>query len=1077
MPIRGGRARGGPRTRGGAAASLLFAITAAGASAEPAPSLHFERIGTEGGPPPGVITALHQDRNGYIWIGSRNGLIRFDGYGYERFQHDPSDEGSLADSTIRTIYEESDGTLWFGTNTGGLDRFEPATRSFVHHRHNSADPRSLSHDSVYTICRDRRGALWVGTQKGLNRYDAASQGFVRILAGGPEGLLNDYIMTLYEDRAGRLWVGTLKGGLHRWDDERGRFEVFRHDPTNPGSLVDDQISALLEDDAQRLWVGTLSGLSWLDPDRRTFHSFLQKPTLPGQRKASIITSLAPGPPGSIWVGTHGDGIAALDAATGQLQIWRHDSVQRDSLSEDKIIALLSDRSGALWIGTWGGGLNRLSPASQRFDGPGDAGFPPPGVSDRDVTAVLHDHNGGIWAGTRTGYLVRLDPDTGRSETVLRGGDEGVSRTLVAMEEDREGHVWIGASGSLLRLSPASGELREWKHDPEDRDSLGPGYVSAVLEDRGGRLWVGTGEGGVQQIDREGRVLRRITNDPEDPSSLSDDYVTALLEDRRGSLWVGTRSGGLNELDPATGRVRRFVPVTGDPSSLGHRFVTSLLEDARGRLWVGTGGGGLNRIDRAADGTIRFHRVTEQDGLIDDDVTGIVEDDDGSLWVTTRRGLSRFHPERNAVINLFVSDGLPSAEFESGSAARSRKLLCFGTVRGLVAFHAGTEFRTSSPSTIVVRSIRTAAGDESARLAGSGAEGLEIPYGAWLSIELAVLDFNPELEHAYAYRLGDDWIELGARREITFTSLQPGAHALHVRGRNSQGVWGEAPAPLRITVVPPFWMTVRFRLLMVGAVVGLALAAHRRRTSMLERRNRDLLELHRQREKARQDLDDAYQRLRRLTRRLEAAKEDERKLIARELHDEMGPSLTAVIINLQLLSSHRSPEQVERRINDTIGLVDRMIQRIREVSLDLRPPLIDELGLVPALGGYLESVSERSGVEISMRGDKNLGRLPAHVPITAFRVVQEAVTNVTRHAEADHVEVAIRRDGSWLDVRVEDDGRGFDVGEIAGHAAAGRAIGLLGMQERVGMLGGEIEIDSSPGRGTRIHVRLPLLEAA
>jgi signal transduction histidine kinase len=192
---------------------------------------------------------------------------------------------------------------------------------------------------------------------------------------------------------------------------------------------------------------------------------------------------------------------------------------------------------------------------------------------------------------------------------------------------------------------------------------------------------------------------------------------------------------------------------------------------------------------------------------------------------------------------------------------------------------------------------------------------------------------------------------------------------------------------------------------------------------------------------------------------------------------MGPSLTAVIINLQLLSTQRNPEQLARRIEDTVELVDRMIQRIRDVSLDLRPPLIDELGLVPALGGYLESVSERTGIEISMRGDKELGRLPAHLPITAFRLVQEALTNITRHADAGHVEIVVRRDGSWLDVSVEDDGKGFDVGDTMDRASAGKAIGLLGMQERVGMVGGEIKIESTPGEGTRIHARLPLSEAA
>jgi signal transduction histidine kinase/ligand-binding sensor domain-containing protein len=1050
-----------------AAVAPLLVTACLSAFGDPAPNLHFERIGSTGGPPPEVITALLQDRDGFIWIGSRNGLLLFDGYSYTKFQYDPSDPGSLSDSTIRTIYADRDGTIWVGTNTGGLNRFDPATRSFVHYRHDSADPGSLSHDSVYAILRDRTGRLWVGTQKGLNRLDPGEKSFVRFAAGGSEGLVNDFIITLYEDRAGRLWAGTLGGGLHRWDDAARRFEVFRHDAANGESLADDRISSLLEDDAGRLWVGTLEGLSRMDVDRREFLSFRQEP----------VTALAPGPPGKIWVGTLRTGLDEIDTDTGLLRGWQHDPNRPDSLSENTIIALLSDRDGSLWIGTWGGGLERLSHASQRFSGPGDAGFPPAGVPARDVTSMLRARDGRIWIGTRSGYLVRWDPANRRYESILVGGSEGEARIVIDMAEDRLGRIWIGASDGLLRLDPSTGEKHRYTRRPDDPRSLGPGYVTAVFVDSSGTLWVGTGEGGLQRVDETGAVVQRFVHDPNNPASLSDDFVTTLIEDRQGRLWIGTRSGGLNELDTATGRARRFQPVAGDPSSLGHHCVTALLEDSIGRLWVGTAGGGLNRIVRSEDGAIRFDRVDKNLGLVDDDVTGVLEDDDHSLWVATRNGLSRFQPERNAFTNLLVSDGLPAAEFEPNAAVRSRGTLFFGTVRGLVALPAGTSFETPSRSPVVVRSIRTASGEMFGRRGARAPDRLEIRYGAWLSVELAVLDFSPERDHRYAYRLDDDWVDLGESREITFTSLQPGIHALRVRGRNSQGVWSETEAPLRVTVVPPYWMTWPFRLLMLSLVVTVVLAMHWRRTSVLERRNRELLELHRQREKARQDLDDAYQRLRRLTRGLEAAKEDERQRIARELHDEMGPSLTAVIINLQLLPKQKGAERTARKIADTVDLVDRMVQRVRDISLDLRPPLIDELGLVPALSGYLESVSERTGIRIRIRGDQDLGPLPADVPITAFRVVQEAVTNAIRHSGAVSVDVSVRRNGARLDLDVEDDGRGFDVGDTMERAAVGKSLGLLGMKERVGMLSGEIEIDSAPGTGTRVRVHLPVVEAA
>jgi signal transduction histidine kinase len=330
--------------------------------------------------------------------------------------------------------------------------------------------------------------------------------------------------------------------------------------------------------------------------------------------------------------------------------------------------------------------------------------------------------------------------------------------------------------------------------------------------------------------------------------------------------------------------------------------------------------------------------------------------------------------------------------------------------------------------------------------------------------MAVLDFAAPEHNAYAYRLGDrPWIDLGTRRSVTFTDLAPGKHVFAARGRNGQGVWRDARA-IEVTVPPPFWMTWWFRAAGVAAVAGAALGAHRLRTASLARRNRQLVELQTQRERAQAELRAAYDRLRHLTRRFEAAKEEERKRIARELHDDLGPSLTAVIINLQLGSKERLAESTE--------LVDRIIQQIRDLSLALRPPLLDEMGLIPALKGYLESTAERTGLDLDFRGDPALSGLPPEVEITAFRVAQEAITNVVRHAGARRATTSIERVDGRLVVSVEDDGAGFDVG-AAMSAPTGSAVGLLGMRERVQLLGGDLSIDAAPGRGTRVRAELPL----
>ena len=1040
--------------------------------------LHFERVGTESGPPQEVITALCQDRAGFIWIGSRDGLTLYDGYTFRVFEHDPSDPSSMSDNAIRTIHEDRRGNLWLGTNTGGLNRLDRATWQFQHFRHDSADPRSLSHDSVYAILEDRTGALWVGTQVGLNRFDYETGTFERFMAdpGDPGSISSDYVYTLYQDRDGRLWVGTIDGGLNLWQPESGTFTALRHDPDDPRTLNDDIVFAVVEDLSGSLWVGTNQGLNVMDPNSGSFRRFEHDPQDATTLSDPLITSLALGPPGKLWIGTHGGGLNELDIESGRFRAWRHAPYRRDSLGDDRVITLLNDRAGALWIATWGGGLNRLTKSSLLLSASADNARMPEGLSSSDIAALFSDREGGIWIGTRAGDLVRRDPERGIDRHYVYGGARGTSRIVLHFAEDREGQIWIATNVGVLRLDPRTGEEVAFAHDPLDPTRLGPGYVRGMMVDREGGLWVGTGEGGVQRLDADGRVVERFLHDPGNPASLSDDYVTVLFEDHAGTLWVGTRSGGLNALDRKTGRAVRYLPDPGKEGALSHHFVSSIIEDSEGTLWVGTGGGGLNRVDRLDDGALRFTRFGEADGLIDNDVMGILEDDDGSLWVSTKRGLTRLDPRAGTFANLFIADGLPAGEFEAGAVARSRDTLYFGSVKGLVAIPTNSAFPIPASSPTVVTAIRRSTGIPLGERPVWELEELETPYGDWLSLEFGVLDYSADHRHQYAYRLGDadeDWIDLGSRREITFTDLDPGIYEFAVRGRNSQAVWSTASPALQIRVIPPFWMTLWFRIVLLLSVVALAVLWHSVRTEVLKKRNRELVQLTEQRERAREELRQAYERLRKVTRRLEASKEDERKRIARELHDDMGPSLTAVIINLQLLLTTSDADKILRRITDTVDLVDRMIERIRDLSLALRPPLIDELGLVAALSGYLESEAERTGIVIDLKSAQVARELPPEIEITAFRVVQEAVTNVIRHADATRAEVTVQQQNGRLELIVEDNGRGFNVGDTMEQAAAGKALGLLGMQERVDMQGGEVVIESTPGKGTVIRASMPV----
>jgi signal transduction histidine kinase/ligand-binding sensor domain-containing protein len=1060
--------------------SLLVFTATASAAPPPGPisppDLVVERFGSDRGLSIDNVTAIHQDRAGFLWIGTREGLVMYDGHSSKTFEHDISDPRSISDNYVRTVYEDKAGNLWIGTNSSGLNRLDRASWTFEHYRHDSADPRTISHDSVNLLLEDPSGTLWVGTQIGLNRFDPASGTFERFLAdpADPGSLSHDYIYALCRDSNGTLWIGTVGGGLNRWDPETRTFTAYRHDPDDPRSIGSDHVFALIEDGRGRLWVGTDSGLDVLDPDRSSFEHYAHDPDSGAGLSYRIVTSLVIDHEQTLWIGTWGGGADRLDTRTGEFL--SSASIAAPALESERIAALAVDHTGAIWLGTWAQGALRARRPAVRAWMLTEAH----GLTFRDATAVYEAESGRLWVGTwGRGLELRQPARTTFDESFRRtlvSLDQG---TILAIHDAGDDGVWVGSMGPLFRVL-ASGGTRVYAHDTADPHSLGPGYVTSVFRDSDGHVWTGVGGSGLYRMRPDGNGFDAFVHDPGDEGTLSDDYITDLVEDHQGMLWVGTRSGGVNVLDRSTGRAARYLPDPSDPHSLSYHYITSMAVDDQDTVWIATAGGGLNAA-RKERREVRFERYTESDGLIDDTIRSLAIDGD-TLWLATAHGLTRFDTARGKFVSYDSSDGLPTSGFNADASCTGAEHVYFGSSKGVLVIPRGLPMASPPPAPTVLRSVRTLDGTVAAEEPPWDLDILEVPYGEILSFGFAVLDFGDTRRHRFAYRLSglrSEWIDIDDRREITFTGLAPGDYTLEVRGRSSHGVWSDGTASLRLGIVPPFWMTTWFRLSVVGLLVVAFFLAHKRRTSKLKRRNRELLALKDEREAAlaetrqgREQLHDTYAQLRRLTRRLEAAKEDERKRIARELHDEMGQGLTAAKINLQLLASISSSRESADRASDTVELVDHMIQHVRTLSLDLRPPLLDELGLGPALRSYLEAQAQRTGLEIVTTSDGLPADLPAEIGITVFRFVQEAVTNVVRHAEARHIAVTIEERADHLEIAVSDDGRGFDVHEALARAAGGAHLGLLGIRERVETLGGELRIDSSKDDGTTLTVRVP-----
>jgi len=733
----------------------------------------FEHLTVKEGLSQGSVTCILQDRQGFMWFGTQDGLNRYNGYTTRVFRHDPADPKSLNENFITSIIEDHNGTLWIGTvgQEGVLNRFEPLTETFTRY------PR----DSV-----DLRGAL--------------------------EGNAN----STYEEPSGIRWWGRIGGGVTRFDPKTGTKRVFKHDPSDSKSLIDNNVYSVYGDRSGTIWIGTREGLDRFDREMEVFVHYRHGDQNPMSLGSNWVWPVFEDRSGVLWVGTFGGGLNRFDRATETFTRFKHSESDPRSLADDQMYSIYQDRSGIIWVGTADHGVDRFHPEFGAFLHYTHDPANPASLVDHMIKAIHVDRAGVPWIGTTSG-LDRLDRARGTFTHFSHSASNPrsiIDNTTQTIYEDRSGTLWIGMmSSGLERFDRKIGVFTHFQHDPSNPHSLSDNRVYALLEDRAGDLWVGTYGGGLNRLNRKTGKFTVYTQRDSIPGSLSSRGVWALCEDHEGVLWVGTSGGGLNRFDREKGLFTHFKHDDGDPRSLSDDLVISILEDRAGTLWVGTLGG-LNRLDRDS-GTFRHYR--EKDGLANDLILGILEDGHGNLWISTNKGLSKFDPLHETFRNYGQSDGLQGDEFNQNAYARSPVTgeMYFGGGNGFNAFHPDS-VRGNPYIPPVVFSMLTRYNTDDKEGKPIKEQGIAVKSEITLSykdnvatFEFAALNYYSTYKNQYAYKLegyGDNWIQLGTDHQATFTNLDGGEYTLRVKGSNNDGLWNEKGTSLRLNVTPPWWKT-------------------------------------------------------------------------------------------------------------------------------------------------------------------------------------------------------------------------------------------------------------------------------
>ncbi len=968
---------------------------------------------------------LLQDRQGFLWIGTQDGLNRYDGFSFKHYKHRSNDSTSLSDDFVRTLYEDAAGTLWIGTWNGGLNRFDRKQETFV--RYDFGDAReflsgAVNPNQVTAIAEDEHGTLWLGTGAGVLRFDPATGAYRVQRFDDPA--LNDalQVKALLLDRRGRVWFGTEEGLAARFEPPPAS-DVL----TNPVAAevilsISHPVRALHEDDQQVLWIGTLgAGLYAADPASGPLTRYQPDPDDPYSLNDNRITALQTDRAGYLWVGTVDSGVSRFSKDSGRFVHFRN---AQDALNS-QVFDVLEDRTGVLWVGTWDG-IYSLSPLYEAFrlytDEPGR-------LSPSGVVALHEDRAGRLWLGTMRGGLNVLDRATNQFTHYQAGDRSGLSyNTIFGILEDERGTLWIAThGGGLNRLDRATNRFRPFHHDPNEPASLSDSTVTSVYLDRAGMLWMGTRYRGLNRLDRATGRFTRYQHRPH-PDSLGSNYAWPIYEDHTGTLWVGTIEGGLHSLDRETGRFTRYTHDPTIPGSLSSNRVYVLGEDAGGTLWVGTTGG-LNRFDRE---TQTFHTYTEADGLAHDHVAGLLVDDAGDLWLSTNNGLSRFDPRTETFTTYKARVGLQNNQFYVGSTHKNAKgELFFGGPGGFNIIDPKKIRATPLPPPVVLTDFTVHNKPFDLSQSATTVEEIVLNYDEnFFSFTFAALDFTDVSQNRYAYKLEGldrDWIDNGTSPTASYTSVPHGTYTLRVRAANNEGVWNEEGLALPITIHPPFWATWWFRILVILAVIGLLAAAYTYRVRQLLRVER--------------------MRLR----------------IASALHDDIGANLSSIAIKSEMVHNlHDLDERGRRRLAEVTRAARESALKLREMvwvvnaEYDTFDKLITKMEDLTAtmLEGYAHTFATHPQPPPTR---------PLHMEFRqhVYFLYKEALHNIVKHAAATRVDVAVTLRQGSLHLVVEDDGIGFDEAQVqAGH-------GLKSMRARAEAIGGRLEIHSHAGQGTRL----------
>jgi signal transduction histidine kinase/ligand-binding sensor domain-containing protein/HPt (histidine-containing phosphotransfer) domain-containing protein/FixJ family two-component response regulator len=1054
----------------------------------------FERLSTlDGLPEATVYTTLH-DSQGFIWFGTEDGLVRYDGHDIYRYAYSPQVKGGLPGNFIFAIAEDAHGDLWLATKGAGLARWNRTSDTFTVYKHDERNPASIASDSIRTLVIDGQGRIWMGMlDSGVDVLDPRSGAVehLRRSSTTPESLTDDHVYSMMEEPEGGMWIGT-QSGIDRWRLDGDRFIRVPFTDGQP-LLGGEKISAMVRSSDGTVWVATYeSGLHHVSARGHTLTELRHDSADPGSIASDEVRSLLDDHAGHLWIGSAA-GLDALNLPSMDLSHYTHDKSDPDSLSDSFIMSLYEDEAGLMWIGTRSAGVNRWNSHSWELGGRN------PGWLDGKWVVSFADAPGGhVWVGTMGGGLFNFDPETGDAinlDTMLHEDNVLGDRRIMSLHRDSHGNLWIGTwSKGLERLSP-DGKITSIGASPHDPHALSAPGIAAIYEAKNGLLWIGTHGGGANILDPETGIVRQLPRDAAVRGATTSENIISFIEDGAGNIWMGTENGGLDVANAQGFVFHSYKHDLANPDSLSSNIVYALERDAGGHIWAATDGGGLDAVMgsslRPMD--VKFQTFSKPEGLTSDTIYGVLRDGAGQLWLSGNAGLMRFDPVTHAVKTYHREHGLQGEEFSSGAYFRTQAgRLCFGGAGGLNVFDPSRLAATSQPPRIALTGIEVLGAPVHEATPNWLLQRVALDYHASVvSFDFAALDFTSPRRNRLAYRvsqLTDKWIDLNSQRRVTLTSLPAGDHILEVRAANADSVWSTVPYRLTIHKEPAPWVSApacaAYALLAIALIFWAAraqrdklrgaLAAQQRLESEVALRTKELRDANQQLIIASEAKSDFLARMGHELRTPMNGVVGMTELIAR--------SPLSVTQARQLETIRTSAKTLLQILNDLLDLSKAQAGKTRLESLPLDINLLIEECVAMFTGA-----TESKGIDLIVCPAPPTALTPLGDPLRIRQLLMNLVGNAVKFTQRGEVVVTCDMEPTGpellqVKLAVADTGVGISAAarekifepftqadETTTRRFGGTGLGLSICHELTQLMGGNIVVDSEPNQGSTFTI--------